>query len=62
LKHIEGCFKKQWTKYGLKSGGLKSDKKGRREAYSNNSKGQQLQKPLSEKFVDGRLELLEALR
>jgi hypothetical protein len=61
LKHIEGCFKKQWTKYGLKSGGLKSMVRGE-EAYSNNSKGQQLQKPLSEKFVDGRLELLEALR
>jgi len=33
-----------------------------KEAYTNNPKGQQLQKPLSEEFVDGRLELLEALR
>jgi hypothetical protein len=39
----------------------KYDKKGGKEAYTNNSKGQQLQKPLSEEFVDGRLELFEAL-
>jgi len=39
---------------------LKSAIRGK--AYSNDSKGQQLQKPLSKKFVDGGLELLEALR
>jgi hypothetical protein len=40
----------------------KYGRKGGKEAYSNNSKGQQLQKPLSEKFADGGLGLLEALR
>jgi hypothetical protein len=38
------------------------DEKGEKEAYTNSSKGQQLQKSLSKKFADGRLRLLEALR
>jgi hypothetical protein len=40
----------------------KYDRRGRKKAYTGNSEGQQLQKPLPKKFVDGWLELLEALR
>jgi len=37
------------------------EKRDEKEAYSNDSKGQQLQKHYLKKFVDGGLELLEAL-